>query len=149
MADPQRGDLVFPMAVATGMPFGELGLHLAASGLFAAGFALFFISIGGARLLLAAADCRSASRRRFPSWCSRFSRWCAGALRRRLVGNVARRKYTTARAEAVSFIKPGLHGYALLSAPFTNFPESWWMQAVGWRVRTKKIINSNDHCRRK
>jgi len=129
--------LFFPMAVATGMPFGELGLHLASgAGLFAAGFALFSLGLfgGGDAKLLAAAGLWFGWPQTLPFLVLTV---LAGGVLALCVGGwsvimTSSEIHDGPWLKRFSFIKPNVpYGYAFAIGAILAFPESWWMRAVG------------------
>lgn len=129
--------LFFPMAVATGMPFDELGLHLASgAGLFAAGFALFSLGLfgGGDAKLLAAAGLWFGWPQTLPFLVLTV---LAGGVLALCVGGwsvimTSSEIHDGPWLKRFSFIKPNVpYGYAFAIGAILAFPESWWMRAVG------------------
>jgi prepilin peptidase CpaA len=129
--------LFVPMAAMTGMPLGELALHIATGiGLFAAGFALFSLGLfgGGDAKLLAVAGLWFGWPQSLPflvltvlvggilAFC--VGLWSAIMMSSELHGESWLKRFAS--------IKPNVpYGYAFAIGAILAFPESWWMQAVG------------------
>jgi prepilin peptidase CpaA len=125
------------MAVATGMPLGELGLHLASgAGLFAAGFALFSLGLfgGGDAKLLAAAGLWFGWPQTLPFLVLTV---LAGGVLALCVGGwsvimKSSEIHDGPWLKRFSSIKPNVpYGYAFAIGAILAFPESWWMRAAG------------------
>jgi prepilin peptidase CpaA len=129
--------LFFPMAVATGMPLGELGLHLASGfGLFAAGFALFSLGLfgGGDAKLLAAAGLWFGWPQTLPFLV--LAVLAGGVLALCVAGwsviMASSEVHDGPWQKRFSSIKPNVpYGYAFAVGAILAFPESWWMRTVG------------------
>ncbi len=126
----------FPMALLTGMPMAELGIHMAAAlGLFVAGFVLFSFGLfgGGDAKLLAAAGLWLGWPTLIPFL---MMTALAGGLLALAVATWAFIKINSEIQEGSVFkrfsaMKPDVpYGIAFAAGAILAFPQTWWMQVA-------------------
>jgi prepilin peptidase CpaA len=129
--------LFFPMAVLTGMPVADIGLHLAVGvAMFVLGFALFSLGLfgGGDAKLLAAAGL-------WLGWPDLLDflvvTAIAGGILALCVGAWSVIRFNSELQDGSIFrrfksIKPNVpYGYAFAIGAVLSFPETWWFGAAG------------------
>lgn len=133
--------LFFPMALLTGMPLNEFGMHLiAGAGLFVAGFLFFQLGLfgGGDAKLMAAAGLWFGTAQTLPFL---FMTAMAGGILAMLVGlwsmfNIyweieANGAFAENFGKQLRSLKPNVpYGFALAIGGIIAFKDSWWMTAV-------------------
>jgi prepilin peptidase CpaA len=129
--------LFFPMAVLTGMPVADIGLHLAVGvAMFVLGFALFSLGLfgGGDAKLLAAAGL-------WLGWPDLLDflvvTAIAGGILAICVGAWSVIRFNSELQDGSIFrrfksVKPNVpYGYAFAIGAVLSFPETWWFSAAG------------------
>jgi prepilin peptidase CpaA len=127
--------LFFPMAVATGMPLGLIGQHVAIGfGLLIAGFALFSAGIfgGGDAKLLAAAGLWFGTTQTLPFIV--FTALAGGLLAIAIsiwsMTSMSWEIHDMPWTKRFRMLKPNVpYGYAFAVGAILAFPQSWWMAA--------------------
>lgn len=130
--------LFFPMALLTGMPLQDVGLHvLAGFGVLVAGFVIFSVGLFGAgdAKLLAAAGL-------WLGWPDLLPFLLLSALAGGIVGlciaawaliNQHSEIHDGAIFRRLGALKPSVpYGYAFAIGAILAFPESWWMTSAGF-----------------
>jgi prepilin peptidase CpaA len=132
--------LFFPMALITGMPIHDFGMHLLAGlGLFAVGFIFFQFGIfgGGDAKLMAAAGLWFGTTQSLPFL---FMTVMAGGVLALIVGIWSAisisweiegdNKFTKSFGEKIRGLKPNVpYGFAFAIGGILAFKDSWWMQS--------------------
>lgn len=127
--------LFFPMALLTGMAWGDIGVHIVTGvGMFIAGFVIFALGLfgGGDAKLLAAAGLWLGWPDLMPFLVMTAF---AGGLLALCVGIWALMNQASEIKDGTLFrrlgsIKPNVpYGYAFAIGAILAFPESWWMPA--------------------
>jgi prepilin peptidase CpaA len=133
--------LFFPMALATGMPWPEFGMHIIAGvGLFLAGFLFFQFGLfgGGDAKLMAAAGLWFGTAQALPFL---FMTALAGGLLAIVVGIWSAislsweiegdNKFTKSFGAKLRSLKPNVpYGFAFAIGGILAFKDSWWMHNI-------------------
>ncbi len=133
--------LFFPMALATGMPLADFGMHLAAGvGLFVAGFIFFQLGFfgGGDAKLMAAAGLWFGTTQSVPFLFMTVMAggvlalvvgiWSAISISWEIEGDTA---FTASFGKKLRSLKPNVpYGFAFAIGGILAFKDTWWMHSL-------------------